>query len=333
MRASHRAHFATVAGCLASVAGSALAQQVDPALMATRRDTIQQAIAAAEGGDHVRALDLAQRAGEIAMSPSLRGVIAHEAAALGRWSLALGQGQSCVAEAERDLSVPDRALVLESCRSTVEQAAPRVGRVIVALPPRRPDGARVRVDGNELPPAVWGLPYVVTAGSIAVEVTAPGYAPTLTRVDVAEGTHVEVPVTWTATPAPPPVAAPVAAPVRSTPRTTAPPPSGPGAAPWIVVGGGAVGLGLAGLFLALGDRAYPACNDTAAGCPDSAEADHQRYATLHTAAGVSAWVGGAAVAGGLTWWLLARSRGGAATTAIGVVPTPGGLAVGYGRAF
>lgn len=331
MIATQPARFATALACIAA-AGSALAQQVDPALMATRRDTIQQALAAAEGGDHARALDLAQRAGEIAMSPSLRGVIAHEAAALGRWSLALGQGQSCVAEAERDPSVPDRALLLESCRRIVTEAGPRVGRVVVALPPQGPDGARVRVDGNDLPPAAWGLPYVVTAGSIAVEVTAPGYAPTVTRVEVAEGARVEVPVTWTAIPAPSPVV-PAPAPLVRAP-TPRPRPAGPGVAPWVVVGVGAVGLGLAGLFFALGDAAYPACNDTAAGCPDSAEADHGRYAALHTAAGVSAWVGGAAVAGGITWWLIARARGGATTSAaVGVVPMRGGLAVGFGRAF
>src|SRR5215470_10337035 len=101
--------------CLAARGSNASAQ--DAASLATRRVLIERAQAARTGNDHAAALDLAQRAAQIAMTPSLRLFIAQEQNALGRLAEAFGNADLCMREAERDESVRNRGVVAATCRA------------------------------------------------------------------------------------------------------------------------------------------------------------------------------------------------------------------------
>src|SRR5690349_3172205 len=97
-RHRRRAATAAAAACAAFLwAGSAGAQNA--AAIAARRSLIEQAQQARRAGDHVRALDLAERATQISMSPSLRLFIAQEQTALGRLADAFGNADLCGREA------------------------------------------------------------------------------------------------------------------------------------------------------------------------------------------------------------------------------------------
>ena len=65
-----------IAGCLL-LAASECPAQTSPTEVA-RRELLQGADAARAAGDHPRALDLARRAGEIRMTPSVRLLLAQE---------------------------------------------------------------------------------------------------------------------------------------------------------------------------------------------------------------------------------------------------------------
>lgn len=322
---------------LLAVPSLAPAQPRDPSLAATRRDLIDQARAARTGGDHARALDLAQRAGQIEMSLSLRRFIGEEQESLGRVAEAMNSAESCVREGG---SARDNAAHVDACRAIVARMQSRVGRVTVVAPTPPPAGLRVRVAGNEVPPAVWGVPMLVTPGTVAVDAEAPSYRAFHREVTVAVGGVEPVTVTLEALPAPVAVAtpAPVAvaaapAPVVAAPVQPPPPPpsSGAGVGPFVLMGVGALGLGGAVAFLtvASGDEGEPCADDPSALC-ETARAD-----TFRTLGWVSLGVGVSAAVGGVVWFFLGRGSSGSSAprATLTGTPLPGGGTLGMRLVF
>ena len=337
--------FALVVTAMVAWPAGVAAQAIDPALVASRREAIRDALAASDAGDHVRSLDLAQRAERIAASPSLRAIIAREAEYLGSWVLALGEASQCEAEAVRNVAIPDREHVIEECRRLIARAEREVGQLRLRLPMPRPDGLHVSIGGAVLPPVAWGLPYVVIPGSIAVEVSADGYETYRSNIDVGAGQTVErraelAPVA-TARIAPPvtPVipVAPVIPVMRVspvTPHPVAPPPTA-GIGPWIVGGAGLASLGIAGLFYGLSRAAYPSCADSALGCPGSQEESYDSYARYSVSAQITLGTGAAALATAVVWWAVGRrARPASAPHAmLQVTPTSRGASLGVAGLF
>jgi hypothetical protein len=325
----------SVAITLALLAGasSAAAQTSSPELAGARRDLIEQARAARTANDHARALDLAQRAGQIEMSASLRRFIAEEQEAAGRVAEAMNSAELCVREAGASR---DNAPHAAACRAIAGRVQPRVGRITVTAPATPPPGLRVRVAGNEVPAALWGVPVIVTPGAVAVDAEAPAFLPFHQEVNVAAGASGSLTLALEAAPvaaAPPPPAPVVVAP---TPVLTPPPPpppaptGGSSAGPFVLMSVGALALGGAAAFLALAytDAGEPCAIDPTLTCTTAA-AD-----TFGTLGWVSLGMGVSAVVGGVVWFVLDRRPPATAPRAtLTGAPLPGGGTLGLRLTF
>ncbi|MEI8256154.1 MAG: hypothetical protein WCJ30_10835, partial [Deltaproteobacteria bacterium] len=128
---------ATLAACslvLTALLRTNSAHAQNDAEVAARRNLLEQAQAARVAGDHARALDLANRAGRLQMSTSLRMFLAEEQQAVGQFSGALGTAELCVREAERDPALRNRDAILARCNELRAALRPRVGFVTVTVP-------------------------------------------------------------------------------------------------------------------------------------------------------------------------------------------------------
>lgn len=288
---------------------SVAAAQTSPTEIA-RRDLLDQAEAARAAGDHARALDLATRASQLRVTPSLRLLLAQEHQALGHVLEALDQSASCAREAAADTAMNNRERILEACRALSASLAPQVGRVVVHVPDP-PAGAVVRVAGSELNSALWGVSYPVVPGVIEVDAEGPGGARAHRTVTVAAGATEEVEIVL-----------PHLAPVVRRVDAPLPPPivarTSPGVGPWVVMGLGAATLGASLAFFFLREDALAArdaeCGLRGAGpgrCVDRALAEGADgdYRTFTTLTNVTLGVGAAGVAAGALWLLLGRGEG------------------------
>lgn len=331
--------FATIA-----LRGAASHAQEGPADVA-RRDLIAQAEAAATAGDHARAVQLGERAAQLRVTPTIQYFLAREHLALGHPVEALGYSGACARSAEADLTLRNRDGVLQACRDLMAETGRRVVRVIVHVPSPAPPGLAVRVHDAELPATLYDIPYPVAPGVVVVEATAPGHVPFRRELQVAASQTALVDVRLDPAPVTPPVVA-VSPPVERPPVRTPPPrvlrpvdpsPRGPGVGPWIVAGTGAAGLILGGVFYALASGAQSdrdlAC---VGGCvPVSVEHD-SRYVDFIKATNVALVVGAAALAGGVTWFLIDRlTHREARPTALrwDFSPSARGLTLGVGGRF
>lgn len=323
---------AVCAGAALTASSTALAQTDADAL---RRDLLAQAEQARESGDHARAVQLADRAAALRMTPSLALLLAQEHEQLGHLVVALDHARRCTADATSDSTLRNRDRLLGICHELTEVLSRRVGRITVRIPSELAQ-ATVRVGDRELPTAAWGVAVPVDPGEVVVRVSdeARHHAQTVT-VRVAVGASVEIdlpsPRAQAVVAGPPTLqAAPRVAPTQP---TEAPAGGGAGAGPWVLAGVGAAAFVGAGVLWALHDGAMSerdgACD--AGGCdPSSVDAD-ARMRGLTTATNVAIGVGSAAVAGGVVWWLASRRGGREAERGrptVWVVPTGAGLAVG-----
>lgn len=197
--------FALAVTASSTFASVARGDGLGPTEVAARRDLIEQAQQASTAGDHARALDLATRAGELAMSVSLRRFIAEEQLALGKHADALGSAEICAKDA-RASHADDHAA---ACDQVIARAKPEVGYVVVVAPAGA-KGARVRVNDHELPAALVGQRFVVDAGDVVVDATAEDAKPFHLVVKVERGASIDVPVSFVALPKPLAPKAPVA---------------------------------------------------------------------------------------------------------------------------
>jgi hypothetical protein len=323
-----------------------------PAEVAARRGLLEQAEAASRAGDHTQALELGERAGRISMSPSLRLFLANEERTVGRAADALGNAELCAQTAERDTTLRNRTQLISQCRALIAELTPRVGRVTLRVAPPAPQGLQITLGGQPMSDAFWGVPFTVNPGHVVVEATAPGHVAFRTEVDVAAAATVEVPVQLADAPvasSPPPTSSsgPAVATASGSPAPVlVPPPSQPapsggaGPLPWIVVGLGVAGLGVGIASVALRGAAL---DSLSAACPDRTVCLREqpnvddynaarRWSTVATATFIT---GGVLVAGGLVWWLVARSTGSHPErhAHLEFAPTNGGAWVGLGGAL
>lgn len=270
-----------------------------------RREILERAERARAEGNHTAALDLATQAARIRQTPSLRLLLAQEHRALGRLVEALDHATGCVREAEADATLRNRERLIEVCRSLAAEVEPSLGRIAIHVTPSAAPSLRVRVAGAELPVALLGVPSPSMPGRIEVRIEAEGFEAATRAADVVAGRESRVDVTLTRTGA---AEVPRAAPVAATQTPISTQSGGPGAAPWVLVGGGAAVLGAAAVLFAMSNGARDD-RDTACGvngCLDRARDDDARYRDLLLGANVALGVGAAATLGGLVWWLVGR---------------------------
>lgn len=347
-------------GLLGALAYATPAEAQDGRDELARTRLLSQAEAAFQAGDHTTALDLARRAGEIRMTPSVLLMLAEEHNALGHTLDALAAAERCLLSLEADHHVAQRRQMRRSAERLRDSLRTRVGYVSVQVPTPPPAGLQVRVQGGELVPALWSVPYPALPGIVTVEANA-GAMTFRREMTLAAGRTETVVIALTTPPVvatppivppvvdpPQPVVEPAPAPVlrTSAPVTEAPPtheapaPRGPGAAPWIVAGTGVAVLGAGLVFFlmrngAIDERDAACAPDTE--CSDNAfttaQGHHDRAVTYNTVSNVALGVGAAAVVGGAVWYFVARpGRSAPSRTALRwyVTPTADGASLGLG---
>jgi hypothetical protein len=237
------------------------------------------------------------------MSPSLQLFIAQEERALGQTIEALRDARACARDFEADPTLSHRDEFMASCRAIADELSASMGRLTVRVPADAPTDLRVVVRGEPLGRSAWNTELELVPGTAMVEASAEGREPFSRSVVLGAGgasmVHVEL--------------APLAATRRA--RVEAPPSSGVGAGPWVLVGGGVAALVLAGVFVALHrdavDERDARCRTPVGDCvvPNAAvavEANElqERASTYNTVAMVSVGVGVAATVGGVLWSLV-----------------------------
>lgn len=326
--ATRRSLAAMTAGLVVAItAADARAQEGSDEVV--RRELIAEAERARLAGDHATAAERARRAVQIRATPSAQYFLAREYEALGQRVETIAQAGACARGAEADATLRNRDVLVRACRAIVARNERRVARITVHIegtPP--PAGVSIRVAGNALPDAAWGVPWPVASGVIRLEAEAPAHDPWQRDVTVSEGESIDVPITLRATPPTPPP--PPASPSPTAPPPPSPPPSTeapiardvprvaprdapPVAAPLALGVAGATSLLAAGALFAV---AASARGDRDTLCPDGACDDpsarsaattlDSRYRATLLSADVALGVGLATLAGASLWWLLPR---------------------------
>ncbi len=157
--------------------------------IATARELFKEAAALAHEGRWAEALDRYQRSMALRPSP------------LTRYSIAVAQAHvGQIIEASENIRVffqeatPDLQPYVQPAEDLLRSLEPRIARLTIRIP-GDPRGARVLLDGRELPAAAVGVERLVNPGQHRIEATVPGYAPFVQRVDLAEGAASTVMVT------------------------------------------------------------------------------------------------------------------------------------------
>lgn len=282
---------------------------------AARRALIADAAAASQAGDHARAIELAARAAALRATPSLRYFLAREHLAVGHPVEALALAGECASGARADREVHSREALVARCEAVAAEAERGVARLTVQVPTPAPEGLRVTVGGSVLAPPLYAVAVPVVPGPTEVTASAPGRDPFRATITLDAGARETLAVTLAEPPSPPPPPRPDA--IVTTPLSTPPPqpprtPGGAGAGPWVLVGVGALGMVVGGVFGAVSidaqDSRDAACPSTTRCDGGAAERLDARYREAALEANVAFVLGGVSLAAGLTWWLVARTR-------------------------
>ncbi len=162
---------------LLAASGTARAQsapEISEGAMVARRALVERAQEASRAGNHEQAASLAESAGRIEMSPSLRLFIAQERVALGRHASAMEAAELCVREASRSPALVRREQIITACRQILNTSQRHVVLLTLTMPASRRAGFVLRVDGRSLSEAELNLPVALDAGTHVVEAEATG---------------------------------------------------------------------------------------------------------------------------------------------------------------
>jgi tetratricopeptide (TPR) repeat protein len=229
-----------------------------------------------------------------------------------------GKSASAWAEFNEALAVAvkdgrkDRAAAAEEHLAALR---PKLARLRVSLASRTP-GARVSIDGRELPDEALGVGVPVDPGAHHVEASAPGFAPYRVVVEATQpGDRAVAIPALDALPGegaePPRPAAPAPRTGRTSGRT-------------LVIGG--VVVVTAGLAAGAAALSKSARRDALAACPEkaacSADSLDRNRTALHFADAATALVLGSAAAAGVLVWSVLDDR-----AQVGATAAPGGVGV------
>jgi hypothetical protein len=271
---------------------------------------IEQGQQASQAGDHALALQRAEQAMAIQVTPSLRLFYARELVVATRPADAFSQAEACVREAERDASVPNREALMEGCRAIAQETRASLGMLTVNIGGARPQALTVTVSGRPLAEALIGVPSAVNPGRVVVEASARGFHTVRREVEVGRGASESVTLDMVVDPH-----VPVGSgaqglgddddngPARTQFRTR---PLSIGAV--VVTAAGGVVLASAGLFFALRQGGFGSCvvmGDTVS-CPDAPQAEQLRTRAdnielMNTLTNVALIGGTVILAGGVAW--------------------------------
>jgi hypothetical protein len=245
----------------------------------------------------------------------------------------LGKTASAWAKASEALSLAERAGDTAAASLAHDQMSalqPKLSYLTLVVDRAgAPVGLEVTLDGEKIPPPVWGTALPVDPGEHEIGATAPGHQPSSTKATITgEGSRVSAPV---ALPATPPPANGAAQPGSDTPD---------GGSSWstartlaLVSGGlGIVGVGVGtgfGLDASSKKSAYQQ-HQAGGRCIDAQCATlSQQALTSATASTIAFVAGGALLAAGVVLWLTAPGQS-AEGRGVALVPMAGPRSVGAG---
>ncbi|MDO9017576.1 MAG: PEGA domain-containing protein [Deltaproteobacteria bacterium] len=295
-----------------------LAQQADaPALL-------REGFAARRAQRDADALRAFSAAWALDRAPSTLAQVALAEQALGRWVDAERHLAECLAADDRWIA--RHAPALRSALAVMR------GHLATLTLEGRPAGATVLIDGRPVGALPLPAPLRVTAGTVVLQVSAPGHHPVERRIAVEAHATLREEVTLVpstpvieATPALPPAPPPTALPPPALPPTatlvTAPPAAPRRAvAPWVLVGAGGALLGGAAVLSALRAGAVDSLRARCGGAddpataavecaPDASARDLHDRAGLYRDLSITALaVGGAAALAGVIWIFAAPAQ-------------------------
>ncbi len=236
-----------------------------PTDLAAARKLFAEALADQSAGRYGAALEKYQRVQAVRDTQAVRYRIATCFEAMGKLRAALDAYTAASVAAGTDA---ESASVARASRDKLASLSKRVARIVVNLPPKAPDDAVVKVDGEAVQSNVVGTPIVVDPGAHEVTAAATGMQAFHAPATIGEGgtatidvafvpvvqaiptvpSDVPLPVAPVVAGAPPP---PPRAPVAPPPE--APPPSHARSSPAGVIllaGGGALVAGAVVLWIA-----------------------------------------------------------------------------------
>lgn len=336
---------------LALLPTAARAQSAPAADREARVTLLRAATAARDEGRLQAALELALRAEQVGATAGTRLLVAQLRQQLGDHAGALTSAEQCLREADADTQTraSNRRAIREHCTAVADASRARTGTLRVDVPEGAPAALEVRVNGEPLRAALYGVARAVNAGPAVVTAALPGGPAWQGTVLVAPGgvgsLRVEVPRAEPAPVAPPaPIAPPQAAPQAAPPALggvapAAAAPAGPSAAArpggatqrtlGLVAAG--VGVAAAGVGVAAGLMFQGAASDyEAMRCPYVAAGAtcgslYGRFDTLNTLQWVGYVGGGALAAAGLVLFFTAPSAPHRAAFACAPAPSAAGV--------
>ena len=157
--------------------------------VATARELFKDAAALAQEGKWEEALDRYQRSMALRPSPLTRYSIAVAQSHTGRLLEASENIRTFFHEA-----TPDLQPYVQPAEDLLRSIEPRIARLTIRIP-GDPRGARVLIDGQELPLAAVGVERLINPGKHRVEATVPGHAPFFEQLDLTNGASKTVLVT------------------------------------------------------------------------------------------------------------------------------------------
>jgi hypothetical protein len=234
--------------------------------VAAARALAVEGIKLADAGDCRAALEKLERAEALRHAPTILGRLGECQVALGRIVLGTENLQRVVREQLAADAPPAFRDAQVRAQKVLDTALPRIGKLKIVVEPPGVQ-AQVKVNGEQVPPAVLGVERPTDPGNHQVEAAAPGYLPASAAVRLADGASESVTLRLQPDPnaaaAPPPMgAAPPMGP--GGPMGAPPPQPGPAPAPADTgadaaggSGGGSktlgfVALGIGGAGLAVG---------------------------------------------------------------------------------
>ena len=316
-----------------------------PAELESRQTMLEEAQKARDADDHERALSLASRAGKIRMTPSVRLFIAEEQSAVGQLANSMNNADLCAREASDDKTLRNREKIISACRSLIGKLQKSAARILVLMPDPVPPQAQVMINGHVVPETLYGKFYMLTPGNVRVEASAPGYLPFKRELVVGAGEEGTVTVAMSRDLGPPPPV--VQAPEPSQPVAVSAAPAQEKSSfreigPYVVVGTGAVSLGLSAIFLIVRNGAVNDLDAKCGGpdhtiCPDTPEVHSlkNKASTYNTLTNVALGVGATALIGGGAWliWEKTHPSKKSSQARLQITPTQGGAVVGIAGAL
>lgn len=299
---------------------------------ADRRSLLARASEARAAGRLDEALTLARQAEAIGATGGTALFVAQVSARLERWTDAHASAARClrVVETDTQTSATNRAAIRAACERTRDEARGHLGPLVVRVPPNAPPTLEVRVNGDLLPPGLFGAERLVAVGRATVRATLPSAPPWELAVTVDVATTTTVEVVTPEVPAPPAPAPPP--PVVPPPAVVVVPPPRPAASSaqrtigWVGVGTGVaaiVGAAIAGAVFQGTASDYAEENCETRTPNDACQNMYDRFGTLNTLQWVGYVGGGALVVTGAVLLLTAPRGRASATPAVSVSINPG----------